>query len=96
MVMNPTTGLPVTPRLIEVVRSMRDGGWFRVRRNLDGLWAGRAINSSVARRLVELGWAERQVYRSLSMHEHPRTDIRLNEAGLERAREFDAASESCP
>lgn len=87
------TGLMVTPRLIEFVLGMGDG-WWRVTRRLDRRSVARPISASVANRLVKLGWAEKDVQRSLDRNIHPATFVRLNEAGRARAAEFAQVTEA--
>jgi hypothetical protein len=86
-------GLMVTPKLIEQVRRMRHGDWWRVSRDLDSRFTARPISASVANRLLKLGWAEKDVQSSLIHAYPPVTFVRLNEAGMARAAEFDHMSE---
>lgn len=83
----------VTPKLIEMVREMRDGGWWQVTTNLDRRFVSRPVSPSVANRLVKLGWAEKETQWSLDGRTY-RVYVWLNETGKRRAVEFDQMSEA--
>ncbi len=82
----------VTPKLIEQVCKMSNGGEWRVCREFRFIAC--PISPSMAKRLVKLGWATTNVIRSLTDTLPPTTLVKLNEAGLARAAEFASMSEA--
>ena len=82
-------GLLATPKVIEVVRKMSDGGTYQV---TNCPYVARRISGSTLSRLRKLGWVE--VDRQWASGGTYRTYIRLNESGMTRAEEFALLSEA--
>lgn len=86
--------MEVTSRLIEQVRKMESGEWFKVSRCLDTRFVSRPVSGSIAKRLIKLGWVEREIQNSFTDFLAPTVLVRLNAAGMARAAEFSKISEA--